>query len=135
LESSGSTLAVYPFKFKLIYTVILQDSSLTTELAVYNLDTKVMPYQNLFHTYFKVDAKSVQVGDLKGLKCSDSLTDKEFDESNSMIGIDREVDRIYSPAPAKIHLKSNDATYLVDQSGFKDVVVWNPWIEKSKKMR
>jgi glucose-6-phosphate 1-epimerase len=45
-----------------------------------------------------------------------------------------EVDRIYPGAPAKLQLFDGQQATGVESQGFPDVVVWNPWQEKTAQL-
>jgi D-hexose-6-phosphate mutarotase len=48
--------------------------------------------------------------------------------------IDQEVDRVYLNSPPELLLSDSKGSIVIRKEGFKDVVVWNPWVEKSKGM-
>ena len=49
---------------------------------------------------------------------------------------DRETDRIYVNAPDRVVLddRGNQRKIAIAKSGMDAIVVWNPWIEKSKRL-
>lgn len=57
--------------------------------------------------------------------------------SSDVLSFSSEVDRVYTPKSIdeKVTVSvSGTPTYEVTREELKDVVVWNPWIEKSKGM-
>merc|ERR1711894_353634 len=60
-------------------------------------------------------------------------------EENAEIGIDSEVDRIYLNIGNKEIVlvdktKKKYPKIIIQRTNFVDVVLWNPWIEKAKRM-
>ena len=53
-----------------------------------------------------------------------------------MATFDKETDRGYPRAPYKLVLEDggNRREVIIEKQGMNDVVVWNPWVEKSRRM-
>merc|ERR1712008_302093 len=65
--------------------------------------------------------------------------EREMKEENEGVAISSEVDRIYGDIDdADIVLKDSSKAQCpqitIQRTGFKDVVLWNPWTAKSKRM-
>lgn len=136
LSHSEHTMKLWPYEFALEFEVVLNESSLTCSFAVKNLGKCAFDFTSLLHTYFAIgEISSVRIEGLQGLKYLDKLHDyQEFNEDRSVIdSINCEVDRNYLNVPGKVSLHSSNADFEIC-SDFKDLVVWNPWIEKSKSM-
>jgi galactose mutarotase-like enzyme len=58
LQSNPATLAVYPFKFEVIFTYCLRGSSLDIHQQYTNLGTVPMPFATGLHPYFLVSDKT-----------------------------------------------------------------------------
>jgi glucose-6-phosphate 1-epimerase len=112
--------------------------SLAIRLAVVNRDEKPLSFQVALHTYFRVaDIRRVGVLGLQGVELSDSLRQGAREkESREVIAFDRETDRIYRAAPGKLAIRDGAGARVIrlEKSGLADAVVWNPWIEKSRRM-
>lgn len=139
LEDDDETRAMWDYKFKLVYTLVLSGKSLMSTLVVHNTDTKSLGFTTLFHTYFRVsDISTTTVQGLKGLKYNDKLTGgQDVLESRDLVTVDRNYDRVYKDAPNVTVLTSgpNPARKLeIKTFNFPDVVVWNPWDVKAKEM-
>lgn len=137
LEESSSTLDKWPHKFALTYIVSMENDSLKTEFVVRNNGDVDFHFTSLLHTYFRVnDIEAVQVKGFHNLSFKDKLQQSaEFKESAEYSSIKSEVDRCYLDAPSPIELKDATRKILIEKSAsFPDVVLWNPWIEKSKAM-
>jgi glucose-6-phosphate 1-epimerase len=112
--------------------------TLTTKLTVTNYSTHAFDFESCLHTYFNVgDIQKVEVVGLNGKEYLDSLDSrKRRQETEASIRFAGEVDRIYLNAPGEIEIRDPalGRKILVQQSGAKSAVVWNPWIAKAKAM-
>ena len=119
--------------------VIGVGDKLTAELNVTNNSSREVTFENCLHTYFAVgDITSVRIAGLKGLEHLDAV--KDFAANTEMadaIVVDHEVDRVYLNSPHTVQIR--DANWrrviVVEKENAKSSVVWNPWIEKSKRMQ
>ncbi|PKC17581.1 galactose mutarotase-like protein [Rhizophagus irregularis] len=130
----------WPKKFKLIFTVTLNDDTLKTNLSVKNEDTAPFDFNVLLHTYYSVpDISKVSVEGLQNISYIDKV--KNFItvvDNYKSVKFTQETDRIYGNVPTeiiKINIsdESNEA-FLLQRINLKDSVVWNPWIDKAKGM-
>jgi glucose-6-phosphate 1-epimerase len=122
--------------FEIGFIVTVGDT-LGMELIVKNTGGEECSFANCLHTYFQVgDIRTVSITGLQGTGYTDSLTATTELETGEAIIIDREVDRIYqdTTTPVEIHDPSLSRTIRVGKSGSLSTVVWNPWIDKSKRM-
>ena len=137
----------------LSFMVKVQASSITTTLTIHNNGKNQFDYQTLLHTYYKINGSkalcnnSCNVVGLDGYNVDDKITSEQSVQDSSPIGIDREVDRIYTPPTGKSKL---DVVICTGDDGSKvslkataidgekeipvSVVVWNPFIEKAKRL-
>ena len=142
-ELSEEWREAFPFKFRLEYAVEVTESKhLRTKLSITNKEEEEsFDFTVLFHSYFRAKAKAVRVGGLKGLEFVDKLEENDMlkQEDREQVGIECEVDRIY------LDIKDEDIVLVdtakqqypkvtIKRTGFVDVVLWNPWIEKAKRM-
>lgn len=137
LTPNDKTLAAWPHKFKLTYTVSLEDKDLKTTLQVQNADDLPFEFTALLHTYFGVpDIIKAKVKGLHGLQYADKLDGSRLHKENrEEITIDGEVDRNYMPFPHEAILEYPGARLtLITDSGLPDLVLWNPWIEKANAL-
>jgi glucose-6-phosphate 1-epimerase len=133
--------------------VKVKNTSLTTTLTIKNTGGTEFDYQTLLHSYYKIngskalDETSCNVVGLDGYNCDDKITNEKSIQDGSPIAIDREVDRIYTPPSGKENLDvlictgddgSKISLKATATDGDKDipvsVVVWNPFIEKAKRL-
>lgn len=124
-------------EFKLIYTIALIGESLKTQLTVINTGSSSFDFTALLHTYFLVDnIEDVCILGLQNIKYADKLKNGEiFTETRAEICINEETDRNYLDFPRKVRLqKKAGSTNEIVSENFDDLVVWNPWIQKSRAM-
>lgn len=139
LESSPSTLALWPHYFRLELEMQLSVSSLTVTMRVDNTDDNSFGFQAALHTYFGVaDIHKTAVYGLQGVTLIDSLRDDaREDETREVIRFAEETDRIYLTALDQLHIadEGHGRTISIQKQHMPDVVVWNPWIDKAQRMR
>jgi glucose-6-phosphate 1-epimerase len=136
LKHSEATLKLWPHKFTLNYTVSLQSEGLQVKFEVLNCDECDFDFTALLHTYFNIASiDSVKIKGLRDLEYADKLKNnqKYYEDRVIIENISEEVDRNYFNVPGMVELFSSNANFKIS-SDFKDLVVWNPWIEKSKAM-
>lgn len=130
----------WPYDFKLTYVVKLNDYQIETKLQVQNTSAVSFNFTCLLHTYFKVgDITKTSVRGLKQVKYEDKVGKNGIEvktEANDEISFSGEVDRVYFGIPKADYVIRDSArnNKLQLKSTFRDVVVWNPWIEKAKSM-
>jgi len=138
LIDNEETRKVWDYKFTLVYTIVLRAQTISTKLSIANSEvSKSFSFTALLHTYLPVDHISkVRVRGLKGVTYVDKVNDsKEIEEKNEIVTISSEVDRIYKNVTNDVYLgDGGNADVVIQKTGFNDIVLWNPWIEKSKGM-
>jgi len=157
LSESPATLAVWPHKFTLFYTITFDSVGMTTALDIVNTDdSSSFDCQALLHTYLRVsDINSTSVTGFHGRKYIDKMSNSDiFLDSREIATIGEEVDRIYCgnsdsdetckafqikvlQSGAVVSDVSIDA-FMTNTLGnlshriMADCVLWNAWINKSK---
>ena len=117
--------------------IVTVGHSLVMELAVTNTGTADFTFENCLHTYFQISGiHGIEVAGLKGARCHDSLTGRDSIEEADSIRFTEETDRIYqdTAATAEIRDPGLGRSIFVRKSGSMSTVVWNPWIDKAKRM-
>lgn len=133
LESSDKTLTLWPYQFEILLHITI-DTELNVELTTINCDTQAFVISSALHSYFAVS--SIDDVSVQGLEQKDywnALTGETKTEKG-IIRIKEEIDRIYQKIVDPILLLDRDRTIQISSEGSASAVVWNPWIEKSKKM-
>lgn len=137
LMASEFTKEMWDYEFVAIYRVKLQAFALATQLEIKNVGDKPFDFTALLHTYLPIDGIAhATVQGLKGSTYVDKLDNsKEELERNDPVKICGPVDRIYRDVKNDIVIgDSGNSHIVIMRSGFPDIVLWNPWIEKSKQM-
>jgi len=138
LTHNEQTLAQWPHKFELKLTIVLKNSSLSQQLSITNKnDEEAFDFTTLLHTYLRVDdIHKATVDGLQGCVYTDKVEDaKDFHQGDRYVRFDGEVDRVYQNVQSDVAVgDGGNCDVLVKKTGFSDVVVWNPWIDKAKAM-
>ena len=146
LRHSQETLTLWPYKFELELKVTVSDK-LTMELTTTNLDDKTFKITQALHTYFPVSHISdARVIGLDKKPFLDALTNEQLTQNGDIV-FKEEVDRVYQEVSkvngraregalgcTEILLTDKDRTIHINNEGSSSVVIWNPWIEKGKRM-
>lgn len=136
-ESNGEVIlkldGPWEYKYSLVFSVKVL-KTLTMKLTTTNLDTREFSLSQALHSYFSIsDVSSVRVSALDGKNYLDALDFKQKNQ-NGDIFIDKEIDRVYSDVD-EVVLVDKHRTIHVKNSGSNSIVVWNPWVEKTKRLR
>ncbi len=137
LKDSEQTRELWPFSFELSYQVRLLSGALDLELTTRNSGDQTFQLSEALHTYFGLRSiHSAAVEGLSGVDYLDQLSAMERKSQSGKVLFDREVDRIYLDVPAKIWVEGSATgkRIEIESRGSQSAVVWNPWIEKSKRM-
>jgi len=138
LKENQQTLKMWPYAFRLELVFRLGAEDLEILFSVQNTGRSGFEFQNGLHTYFSAaDISRVAVEGLAGAKFIDYLGDKTVRaETRGKIRFEGETDRVYPSAPDKLVLDDggNRRKVIIEKRGMNDVVIWNPWVEKSKRM-
>ena len=123
--------------FDLIYRISMGDT-LQVSLGVRNAAEVPLEFELALHTYLSlasIDQVSIG-GDLEECGYYDQLTQKFHEPEKQPIRFVQETDRIYYGQAARIVLDDPawQRSIQIDSSGTQATVVWNPWIDKSKRM-
>jgi glucose-6-phosphate 1-epimerase len=135
LEDSERTRRFWPFGFSLSLRIWL-DQRLNLELTTTNRDTRPFAFTQAFHPYFLVrDIMSVTVHGLDKAAFTDLLTRQTGTHEGPLL-IRSETDRIFTPVqPAcALHDAGLGRALALSFSGTPQMVVWNPWVNKSRAM-
>ncbi len=119
------------------YFVTVSDS-LKCELRITNKSQQNFTFEDCLHTYFQVgDINQISVTGLKGAAYLDQMENfARKTEANDQIKINCETDRIYLDTESTVEILDQKLKrrIRIAKSGSRSTVLWNPWIEKSKRM-
>ncbi|KAI9482090.1 hypothetical protein LPJ78_000884 [Coemansia sp. RSA 989] len=137
LTENADTLASnWPYRFVLRYTVTMTKTTLSTIIEYENNDTREFSFTSLMHTYFRVPSIDYTVvGGLKNTRYADKVkqTINEVEPRND-ITIAANEDRVYENVPGVVDVRYGGERVTIKRFNFKDIVLWNPWVEKAQEM-
>ncbi len=111
-----------------------KDGVLRLVLSMLNCGEQPVAISTALHTYFAVDAiENVAIDGLEDVRFVDTLNNTESSESGP-IRISRETDRVYLDCENDITLRDGSHYTEILREGSRSAVVWNPWIDKAKRM-
>jgi glucose-6-phosphate 1-epimerase len=127
LTDSADTRQLWPYAFAVELTVSVSGACLQLALQIHNPGTAAFSFTAALHTYLRVEELAqVRVHGLNGLRYRDSVTASEHRETRDSLEIAGEFDRIYLDAPSPLQVHDGNGRYELQQSGFRDTVIWNP---------
>ena len=125
--------ALWNNKFELLLKITVS-KELSIELTTVNIDKKSFTITQALHSYFKIsDIANIAIEGLDEKPYVDALTGIIHHQEGA-ITFDKEIDRVYQEVDENIRLKDTKRTIELAHSGSLSSVIWNPWIEKSKRM-
>lgn len=128
LSSNAETQAIWPARFTADLTVNVNANKLNLGFAVRNLGAEPISFTCALHTYLRVNAiEQVEVAGLAGVTFSDKTREGHQGVQDGVLLIDRETDNIYFDVTEPVIVREPARITEVRQTGFTDVVVWNPW--------
>ncbi len=133
LKPNADTLKQWAYLFDVTLDITISHA-LSIALNVTNTDTKPFEISTALHTYLSVsDIDNISIKGLENRTYYDALEGKNFIQDGDIF-IQEEVDRVYVTPSEMITLLDGDTKVNLQQEGSNSLVVWNPWIEKSKQM-
>ncbi|MGE5386555.1 MAG: D-hexose-6-phosphate mutarotase [Betaproteobacteria bacterium] len=129
LGDDAETRALWPHAFMVELTVMIEENRLDIELEVFNRDTTGFEFSVALHTYLRLG--NVELARLEGLEGKDYIDcvngrERRHDSRYALL-VDDAVDRIYLGIDRPLLLSETGRQLAIEQSGFGDTVVWNPW--------
>ncbi len=125
----------WPHPFELSLSVSLGEI-LTVNLEMKHFGDTTVEITAALHTYLSVGAiEQTRVEGLAGSHYLDSLDAHRRKSQEGAVTFDREVDRVYlANGAVQVVDPVWHRTLDIEKSGSRATVVWNPWIEKSKRL-
>lgn len=127
--------AIEPFELTFF---VRASEELQMRLKVRNASSSPTDYEMALHTYLAVaDVRQVLVTGLGRRRYIDKVRGGAvFTQERGPISIESETDRVYLDTiqSVVVHDPIWKRRLIVDKDGSRSTVVWNPWIEKSKRM-
>lgn len=134
LSESEATNALWPHRFQAHLTVSVGASELEVTLGVTNTDSHSFNFTTALHTYLAIgDIREAALEGLTGGEYLDKTRENTrlVEESERLVVMEH-TDSVYVDAPNSLILRDGGRRppTRIDKTGFRDVVVWNPWSEK-----
>lgn len=127
LPNSAMIASLWPHTFGCSLQVSLQEDRLTLALTVRNAGDAAFSFQAALHTYLAVGSlQDVVLAGLDGCMYEDSTQTPPALVQHTALEPLAAIDRIYFDAPTPLQLQTTRGTMVLEQTGFSDVVVWNP---------
>ena len=136
LHDSAETGTLWPHAFRLELAVTV-GSTLQVDLNIYNLGNEPFVFTSALHTYFNVsDIAKVSILGLENMAYLDKVDQDKRKTQLGPIAITAETDRIYLETTGDCFIVDSgwQRQIRVAKQGSRTTVVWNPWIEKSRRM-
>lgn len=135
LCSDAATHELWPHEFEAHLTVHL-GAQLEVSLMTINKSGSDMLLAEALHTYLTVgDISQITVKGLDGSAYLDTVGERTERQQSGDITFDREVDRQYhSSGTITVTDPALNRTLTIEKGESGTTVVWNPWIEKSKRL-
>lgn len=125
-SDSPDTFAVWPHRFRLELTARFDNDHLSIRLDVTNAGEEAFAFTTALHSYLSADVTD-RVSGLAGLELIDSADgDRRLRAGDAPIPLDAPIDRIFLNAERPITLERAASVLRIEQSGFRDAVVWKP---------
>jgi len=132
-KDSKKSRREWEYKFHLTATFTI-GKELSVELTTVNKDEKSFKFTQALHTYFSISGiKNISVNGLDKKPYLDAVTNENHTQDGDLY-FDKEIDYVYQEVDKDITLKDKTREIKIQNEGSSSCVVWNPWIEKSKKM-
>ena len=133
LLSDEKSKELWNYEFDIRLDVVV-GTELSITLSVKNIDSKPFEITTALHSYFNVsNIDEVVVKGLDGTSYYDALDGMEYVQKDEL-KIDKELDRVYYDVSNSIELHDGERKVELTQRNSNSLVVWNPWIEKSKQI-
>ncbi len=136
LVDSENTHKIWSHEFHLSLEIIVGDT-LSLELSTYNTGNQPFIITEALHTYFNVgDATQVEVLGLEHAEYLNKVENYAEVCQVAAIALKGETDRIYTDVKHDLTLvdPAFNRKIKISSSGNKNVVVWNPWVERSAEI-
>ncbi len=131
LKENPATRQIWNYAFTAELRVTIGNCMLETALAITNTDDQPFTFTGALHTYLRVD--DIQQVTIEGLQeisyYESSNRQSRLVQTEKELRLMSEIDRFYMNAAQPLSLCTHERLLGIEMQGFKDVVIWNPWIE------
>jgi glucose-6-phosphate 1-epimerase len=135
LRENEATRSVFPHTFRLTLTAVFSSKALKMHLAVQNTGAQAFAFTAALHTYLAAQRSSAAVHGLEHCPFIDSAVGgRATAPQDEPIRFTGEIDRRYHAVSGPVELRDAHGTLRMTQTGFADVVVWNPGAVLTQKI-
>jgi glucose-6-phosphate 1-epimerase len=135
LCDNDATRAVFPHAFTLTLDAVFSGENLEMHLTVYNAGAQPFAFTAALHTYLAAQRASAAVHGLEQRAFIDSAAGGRKTAAESQpVRFAGEIDRRYHAVPGPVELRDAMGRVRITQTGFADVVVWNPGAALAQKL-
>jgi glucose-6-phosphate 1-epimerase len=129
ISDTAETRALWPHPFRAELTVGIEADHLGIELEIENTGQQAFSFTGALHSYLRVsEAEALSLTGLYGLEYRDAAKGNVMVwERSPELLVEDEVDRVYHNLKRPLLLDDGSHRLGIEQEGFPDVVVWNPW--------
>lgn len=134
LQDNAATRQIWDYAFQIELELHL-GRELQLNLQVINQDQHDFEFTFAWHSYFAVEnITQTQISGLENMLFLDQLTGQQHTQMG-LIRFDQETDRIYQQTQQSYQiLEQHQAHIEIQSQDCPNVVVWNPWIEKTQRL-
>ncbi|MCA8953073.1 MAG: D-hexose-6-phosphate mutarotase [Planctomycetes bacterium] len=138
LGDDETTRTLWPWSFHLRLAITLAGGALRLEFEIENRDTRAMPCEAAFHTYFAVgDVHTASVHGLENVPFTEHAAAPEptWDPA-APLRFRAETDRVFRKVPSTLELRAPTLTrrILLSTEDLASAIVWNPWPAKTARL-
>lgn len=135
LKDNLQTRQYWDYAFVLHMTIHC-GAELKLEMKLMNLDTQSFQFTFAWHSYFSIQTQMAQIHGLAQENYIDKVNQNVVKtQREDVITFNTEVDYIYPKTKGNFCLMDHQEHSIKIESNAKSAVVWNPWIEKSEKLK
>lgn len=136
LPEDESTRELWPYKTELEVFITVGET-LDIELHTVNRQDATIDITEALHTYFAIgDIDDISIHGLEDTEYVDKVDGEQRKLQQGPVRIDNEVDRVYLGTRADCIIRDSrlKRDIHITKNGSNSTVVWNPWIDKAKKL-
>ena len=132
LRETPASLLLWPHSFIAGLLVTLGGREIELNLTITHTDAAPFTFTAALHTYIQVaEIRDVYLDGLCNRRFLDSTHEGEENvQEDKYLLFEDEVDRVYPDVTGILKVNERNLHLQIQSEGFRDVVVWNPWMER-----
>ena len=137
ISDDETTRALWPHGFKAEITLMLEVDRIDVEFCVSNTGGAPFDFTGALHSYLRVvQVEDVALEGLYGHHYRDAANEDQIvRDSGIELTVNGEIDRVYHDVQRAQKLNAGNLSLSIENQGFPDVVVWNPWVERCAELK